>query len=198
MLLRTNKTRLIVMLFFVCVIFVAPIVVEPMRVSSYSMESTLCDGDLILVSKIARQPKRGDIVVLHAGPEMAPFGGHENVERMIVKRVVAIPGDTFHITRGVVFVNGDPIKEPYVRHSTIYNPSTDFWPKTLVTVATNDFVIPQGDLFVMGDNREQSLDSRVWGPISEEDITGYLLLSLRDFKRSRCKIRPPSTETSKN
>jgi signal peptidase I len=198
MLLQTNKTRLAVMLFVVCVIFVAPVVVEPMRVSSYSMESTLCDGDLILVSKLAREPRRGDIVVLHSRSAMASDGGHENVQRMMIKRVVAVPGDTFHITRGVVFVNREPIKEPYVHHSSIYNPSRDFWPKASFTAATNDVVVPQDNLFVMGDNREQSLDSRVWGPISQEDITGFLLLNLRNFKGSRCTIPPLSTERSKN
>ncbi|MBE0611666.1 MAG: signal peptidase I [Dehalococcoidia bacterium] len=156
--------------------------VQHYRVEGHSMDPTLEDGEFLLVnsllySKIDVQalarwvpswdpgepaerhvfhgPERGDIVILHH-----PVTGQE---RDLVKRVIGIPGDTLRIRDGVVYINGRELIEPYVREP---------WRGDLPEVR-----IPAGSYFVMGDNRNNSLDSRVFGPVREELIVGKAMAS---------------------
>lgn len=155
--------------------------VQHYRVEGQSMDPTLVDGEFLLVNSLIYSevdigkvgdwvpfwdpgepdvrhvfhgPERGDIVVFHH-----PQSG----TRDLVKRVIAVPGDTVEIHDNAVFVNGRQLVEPYVE-----TPRQDDMPATL---------IPEDHYFVMGDNRGNSLDSRNFGPIHEDLIVGKALAS---------------------
>lgn len=131
---------------------------QPYRVQMGSMLPTLKENDLIIVNKLTyrfNEPKRGDIVVFRP-----PNGS--NV--FYVKRIVAIPGETVEVKNGELMINGVPLKEEYV---SIATPGV-FGPRTLSV----------GEYFVMGDHRNNSLDSREFGPIHKEAIVGKAALIL--------------------
>ena len=128
-------------------------VASPYTVSAESMEPGLSDGDRLLVNKLAYQsesPDHGDVVAFHHTER----GG---ADRMLVKRVVGVPGDVVHAEGDRVFVNGVPIDEPWVQGRT---------------AAFGPVEVPHGSLFVLGDNREVSVDSRLFGVIDEEAVVG--------------------------
>jgi signal peptidase I len=128
-------------------------VAEPMSVSSSSMRPTMLPGDQVLVDKVTyrfREPRRGELVVFHP-----PVGGG-----LALKRVVALPGDRVGVRDGVLFVNGRPVREGYVDHESV--DASFFGPVT----------VPAGHLFVLGDQRANSEDSRVYGPIAQEAVLG--------------------------
>jgi signal peptidase I len=115
---------------------------------------------------------------------------------MMIKRIIAVAGDRIHIARGTVFLNGNPVAEPYVFHQTSYDPSSDSWPLSRTGSETRDIVVPSHSVFVMGDNREQSADSRVWGAVPESDIVGYVLLAFPASRRKgKCGV-PTQKETN--
>jgi signal peptidase I len=164
-------------------------VVQAFKIPSGSMIPTLLIGDHILVSKLSYgfqwptdcklqwnfppvncyasttvvafgKPQRGDIIV---------FRFPEDEEKDFIKRIVGGPGDIVHVRNKVVLVNGEPLDDkaftqridPGIIDGTI-NPRDNFGPVT----------VPEGSYFVMGDNRDQSLDSRFWGFVREEKIRG--------------------------
>jgi signal peptidase I len=130
-------------------------VVEARQIPSTSMEQTLLVGDRVLVEKLSyrlRAPARPDVVVFEA--EDAPGGA-------IIKRVIAVAGQRIDIRDGVVYVDGQALTEPYV--NTRYPDDYD---------ADAESVVPTGTVFVMGDNRANSNDSRYIGPVSLSRIIG--------------------------
>lgn len=144
--------------------FVRPFVAEPFGITTDSMGPTLRAGDSVLAAKLAyrlAEPRRGDVVLFEA-----PDGGAPTI-----KRVVGIPGDTVAVRDGVLFVNGEKTREDYVDYNL--TDSTFFGP-------TN---VPEGRVFVMGDNRSNSLDSRSYGPVPEADLLGEV--SLRAWPLNR-------------
>ncbi len=122
------------------------------RVEGYSMEPTLHGQERLVIEKLSfhfHEPERGDIIVLRV-----PEYGNE----MLIKRVIGLPGDTIALENGEVFLNGQPMNEDYINGPPrgIYGPT----------------VVPEGSVFVMGDNRNNSNDSRSFGPIPFENIVG--------------------------
>lgn len=139
---------------FVLALLVQQFVVKPFAIPSPSMEPTLVEGDRVLVNRLVyhfRSPRRGDIIVFHppGRPGSDPF----------IKRVVAVGGDTIAVRDGLLYINGVAQDEPFIKDHPIVG---DF-PET---------AIPQGYIWAMGDNRNNSGDSRVFGPVSEEAIMG--------------------------
>jgi len=137
---------------------VRPFVVEPFGIPSGSMTPTLQPGDRVLVVKFAYRftdPDQGDLVAF----EDIEDGGEVNI-----KRVVGLPGDTIEVWDGVLIVNGEAQEEPYVDYRL--TDSTFFGPES----------VPENEVFVLGDNRTNSRDSRIFGPIAEEELTGKVLL----------------------
>ncbi len=133
----------------VCWMFVA----EPVRVQSSSMAPTLDDGDRIIVNKLAyrvHDPRSGDVIVLEAPDDAG----------LVVKRVVAVGGDEVGIEDGVLVVNGVARSEAYVDQETIDG------------VYFGPVEVPVGTVFVMGDNRAESVDSREYGAVSIDDVVG--------------------------
>ncbi len=130
---------------FLIAYLVQLLLVKPFQIPSGSMENTLQIGDRVLVNRLAYRfgsPSRGDIIV---------FKSPENLDEDLIKRVIAVGGDTIEIRSGNVFVNGQMIVEPYLKEPPI---SLNFAPEK----------VPDGTVFVMGDNRNDSHDSRAWNP----------------------------------
>ena len=142
-------------------LLVRQFVLQQFAVSGSSMYSTLHDGDRVLVNKLSyrlHDPRRGDVVVLKT---MESVG-----ERDLIKRVVALPGETIEYRSCVLYIDGRVLTEPYLDDSivTAQNCGGDQAPLT----------VPEDSVFVLGDNRGGSKDSRdgQLGPISYDDIIG--------------------------
>ncbi len=126
------------------------------RVESISMQPTLYAGNYVLVNKLAYQwgePHRGDVIVFKfpPDPEQVPY----------IKRVIGLPGDRIHIADGKVMINGQVLDEPYLQ---------------VPTMQGGDWVVPEDSLFVMGDNRNNSSDSRSWGMVPMKNVIGKAVL----------------------
>jgi signal peptidase I len=187
----------------VIAIFVITFVVQAFQIPSPSMENTLLVGDYLLVNKLCyggggsanffmpyRQIRRGDIVVFHYPVTPAQH---------FVKRVIGVPGDRVRLVNKQVFVNGIPLKEPYAHFSRPLNdvfrddfPQLDvapgetpeWWLTLRKLVEDGQLIVPERYYFVMGDNRDDSYDSRYWGFVPRENIIGRPLLiywSVRDL-----------------
>ncbi|NLI13136.1 MAG: signal peptidase I [Peptococcaceae bacterium] len=134
-------------------------VAEARYIPSESMLPTLKIGDRLIVDKISFEIKgindlqRGDIVVFNPP---ATFKSNDDIP--LIKRVIGLPGETISIKDGIVYINGAPLNEPYI----LEKPKTDFRP----------YVIPENNIFLMGDNRNKSNDSRYWGPLPVQNIIG--------------------------
>ena len=138
--------------------FVRPFVVEAYRIPTGSMIPTLEIGDRVLANKFTLHlwdPERGDIVV---------FDSIEGGEDALIKRVVGVAGDEIRVQGGILFVNGEWQEEPYVNNES---PDGGFYGPTTV---------PEGHVFVMGDNRANSGDSRVFGPVPLDYVKGEAFL----------------------
>lgn len=129
-------------------------VFDPVRVSSGSMEPTVCTGDVVAINHLAARAglERGDIVTF-----ASPADGTEQI-----KRVVAVAGQRVGIADAVLVVDGQQVDEPYVDLATIDG------------VYFGPVLVPEGTVFVMGDAREFSVDSRVFGPLPLDAVDGRL------------------------
>jgi signal peptidase I len=174
-------------------LFVMTFIVQPIRIPSASMEPTLLVGDFLLMDKQTTEalgllPRvaihRGDVIVFHDPVDDPSIH--------LVKRVIGIPGDTIHLRDGIVYLNGQPLKETY----TIYRQSAEdrfrddfpdlqtvqahvnpnWWISLRSLVHDGEVTVPPGHYFVMGDNRNDSEDSRYWGFVPREAIVGKPLL----------------------
>jgi signal peptidase I len=180
----------------VLALFLNTFVLQPFLIPSESMEHTLLVGDFLLVNKQVYAPagklsrwllpyrgvERGDIVVFHH-PQPHPY---------LVKRVVGIPGDRLRIEDGRVLVNGVVQNEPYAAFEPAAgNPFRDDFPAMVYTdpgvdplwwhqmqslTRDGELVVPQGEYFVLGDNRNHSDDSRYWGFVSRQQIVARPLV----------------------
>jgi signal peptidase I len=181
----------------VIAIFIITFCVQPFRIPSESMESTLLVGDFLLVDKQVASSstddsasllpsvaiRRGDIIVFHDPVDSTLH---------LVKRVIGLPGDHLRLHSGQVFINGHALAEPYA----VYRPSppdnfrdnfprlqsadpeidSRWWIRMRSLIDNGELIIPIGNYFVMGDNRNDSEDSRYWGFVPREAIVGKPLL----------------------
>ncbi|MBR5641468.1 MAG: signal peptidase I [Firmicutes bacterium] len=145
--------------------------IKPTIVQEHSMENTLEPNDYLFISKqsyrLFGDPQRGDIIVFHSALTTA-----DGSEKLLVKRIIAVPGDTIYITGGVVYVNGEPQDEPYTKDG-------------YTGTEMDEITIPEGKLFCMGDNRQNSRDSRdpLIGLVDEDEVLGKAVLRLFPFSR---------------
>ncbi len=173
-------------------------VIKPYRIPSGSMEPTLGINQRILVNRLGRHPGIGDIVVFHppsgADNELSPqcadtsqgFNTEGNADAQpcdkalpgqstetFIKRVVGLPGDTLRIRNGLVYRNGQPEKHSFI------TPCVGAAECTF----TGTIKVPQGDYYMMGDNRGDSDDSRYWGPVPQKYIIGEAFFTYWPIKR---------------
>ena len=178
--------------FLIIVALVVAVVIKTFLVQAFfipsaSMHDTLVEGDRVMVNKLAYrfgEPHRGDIIVFDSplvthdqsesflGKVVRHVGealGLSSPESALIKRVIALGGETIEIRENQIYIDGVALDEPYLTRPVDMDP---FGPLT----------IPEGFVFVMGDNRNQSEDGRVFGPIPESDIIG----------RAFVRVWPPS------
>lgn len=179
-------------------LFGTTFVVQAFKIPTPSMEPTLLVGDHLLVNKFVfggsnawyerllpyREIRRGDIVVFKF-----PYDDHTHY----VKRVIGLPGDRVRIADQQVYISGRPLDEPYKVHNTPYDSYGDNFPPTHTHfprrnvrpewgdrifdhIEDGELIVPAGRYFVMGDNRDSSLDSRFWGFIDRDSIMGRPML----------------------
>jgi signal peptidase I len=191
----------------VVALFVLTFVLQPLLIPSESMERTLLVGDFLLFNKQVYAPpgwiscwllpyrsiRRGDIVVFH-----------HSQPPMLIKRVVGIPGDRLRISNGRVILNGEALEEPYAAFepappnfardnfpAQIYSdPEVDpeWWRQMQSLTQNGELVVPQGEYFVLGDNRNHSKDSRYWGFVPRQAIIARPLVIYFSV------VRPSSTD----
>jgi signal peptidase I len=164
----------------VFVFFVMTFVVQAFQIPTGSMEPTLLVGDFLLVNKMVysrpvyplekfilprREIRRQDIVV---------FKFPQDLSRDFVKRVIALEGEKIEIKDKQVFINDEPLSEPYKVHNdrNIFNRENYYHYDDLIRDNFGPVVVPKGHLFVMGDNRDNSLDSRYWSFLPVEYVKG--------------------------
>jgi signal peptidase I len=134
-------------------------IAEPRYIPSDSMLPTLEIGDRLVVEKVSyyfHLPHRGDIIVFAPPPQLQIQGYAQ--DQAFIKRVIAQAGDTISVSRGLVYLNNQPLKENYILEPPHYSLSP--------------VQVPQGYIFVMGDNRNNSNDSHVWGLLPDENAIG--------------------------
>jgi signal peptidase I len=193
-------------------VFGTTFVVQAFKIPSGSMEKTLLIGDHLLVNKFIyavrtpwiehllpyREVRRGDIIVFkYMWPSDRSLPGEH-----YVKRIVGLPGDRIRIVNRQVFINGQPYSEPWVYHVNpeIHSagddyPTSDFdfvararpeWlPELEEQTHNGELVVPEGRYFAMGDNRESSADSRFWGFVPREVISGSPLVVYWSYETTR-------------
>ncbi|MBL0385795.1 signal peptidase I [Tumebacillus sp. ITR2] len=143
-------------------------VAEAFYIPSQSMEPTLKVGDRLYVEKVSYKfgdIKRGDIVVFTPPPSAKVPADEDH----LIKRVIALPGETVKVEDGIVYVNDKALDEPYEAEK----PTMEYKP----------FTVPDGQIFVMGDNRNNSYDSRYWGTLPIENVVGKAFVRYYPFSQ---------------
>lgn len=155
-----------ILLLVICVFVIPKYVVQRTKVSGPSMLNTLHNGDNLIVEKVSykfHNPRRFDIIVFY------PYGP-EDKEDYYVKRVIGLPGETIQIIGEDIFIDGKLLEENYGK-DPIDDPGVARVPLTL----------GEDEFFVLGDNREVSEDSRIFGPVEKENISGHVVFRIYPF-----------------
>ncbi len=173
------------LLYFLMVVMVMfsfrAVILDPVRVEGTSMIETLADKEVMLVNRTAytfSEPKRGDIVICYY-PD-AYYTENDLKYATRVKRVIAVAGDKIELKDGSVYINGERLSEPYLNGK--YTPEKDLAAEGILP---ENSVVPEGTVFVMGDNRPSSRDSRLVGPIPMERVIGKAFSVVYPFKNFR-------------
>jgi signal peptidase I len=192
----------------VLLLFATTTLVQAFVIPSASMQDTLLVGDHLLVDKLVYAPggpvskgvlpyrdvRRGDIIV---------FRYPMNIKEDYVKRAVGLPGDHIKLVNKQLWLNGHPVQEPYAIHSTAYidtyrdnfpvGPAgPGLYPPAVAMLENNvvngELVVPPDTVFAMGDNRDDSLDSRYWGFVPRENIVGTPLIIYWSYDASTADL----------
>lgn len=157
---QIKENGLTVIIALVLALIIRIFIAEPRYIPSESMSPTLETGDRLVIEKVGyklHEPVRGDIVVFHPPEQLRTLGYEQN--QAFIKRAIAKAGETIAVQDGIVYINNQPLREDYIAAPPEYD---------LVTVT-----VPPGQLFVMGDNRNNSNDSHIWGFLPAENLIGH-------------------------
>jgi len=149
--------------------FLIDSVIARVRVVNISMLPTLQPGEFLMVNKLAYRfsdVERGDIIVFHYP---------QNPAEDFIKRIIGVPGDTVSVMKGTVYINGQAVDEPYISAPPNY---------------TGQWTIPEDNVFVLGDNRNQSSDSHQWGNVPLQNIVGRALVIYWPFENIQLLNHP--------
>jgi signal peptidase I len=164
----------LVLIALLLAVLVKTLAFQAFYIPSGSMEETLQIDDRVLVNKISYRfgdPQRGDVIVFDRTPNtdesllgallrnLAESVGVRTPEADLIKRVIALPGETIEIRGNTVFIDGEPLEEPYLEDD-------------VRTERMNPVTVPEDEYFVMGDNRSRSQDSRFFGTVSRDEVVG--------------------------
>lgn len=147
-------------------------------VSGPSMEPTFIDNDHVIAEKITIKYKpitRGELVILRHPTQN---------NKLLIKRVIAIPGDVVVIDNGSLQINNQPITEDYLKENGVTESGIYF-------DKTQNYKVPEGNYLLFGDNRNKSTDSRVWGSIKEDQIIGRIVMIWFPLDRIRLVTKAP-------
>lgn len=193
----TNKKKIIweyakaIITALILAMLIRTYIIQAFKIPSGSMIPTLLVGDHILVNKflygtkipfsgkrmfVFKKPERGDIIV---------FKYPENPSKDFIKRVVAAEGDVIESKNKMIHVNGNKVNEPYARH-------TDSSMRPMGIEPRDNFgpvIVPKNKYFVMGDNRDQSYDSRYWGYVDIKDVKGKALILYWSWDSEKSWVR---------
>ena len=182
-----KELPILIVVALVVAVLIKTFLIQAFFIPSGSMNDTLLEGDRVMVNKLAYRfgdPARGDVIVFNSpmladGDGETIFGalvrhvaeslGLSSPDSALIKRIIALGGETIEVRENQVYVDGEPLDEPYLKEGSFM---PDYGP----------FAVPEGWVFVMGDNRSSSSDSRVFGPIEEGEIVG----------RAFARVWPPS------
>jgi signal peptidase I len=201
----------------VVALFIITFVAQPFDIPSGSMENTLLIGDHLLADRVRLAPpaawapgllpyralQHGDIVVFLATKNDVSLGGTAPGTH-IVKRLIGLPGDHLKLVHGTVYRNGKALNEPYVITTGMYDPARDDWPNggpllqtapewaldQMQYVHDGELVVPAGEYFCMGDNRDNSLDSRYWGFVPAANMIGRPSVIYWSYRSSEADYVP--------
>jgi signal peptidase I len=178
-LVREWVTVLVVAL--VIAITVRTLILQQFYISGPSMEATMFQDDRVLVNKLSyrlHDIHRGDVVVFDRVTVDGQIVQHDD----LIKRVIALGGETIAIKNCKVFIDGKPLVEPYLNDFDIAQSVVE--DRCRVSMM-DDMLIPEGQLFVMGDNRPQSFDSRMFGPIEQDLVVGRAFVIIWPFSAAK-------------
>jgi len=178
---------------FILALFVRTFVFENFKIPSGSMEDNLLIGDHLVVNKFLysanwdtplhgllpyREPQRGDVVV---------FKFPENPRRDFIKRCIAVAGDTINIKRKQVWLNGVPLQESYAvfKDGQVWGDGPGVPARFRNRDNFGPYTVPDGTIFCLGDNRDNSLDSRFWGPVPLSFVKGRAVLIYWSYEAER-------------
>lgn len=156
--MKVIKSLIPYVVIILAVILIRTFIITPVQVEGRSMAPTLEDNQILLLSKYKKNYKRFDIVVIDDGNEK------------LIKRIIGLPGETLEVKDNQLYIDGKYVKEDFEHDDTkdfVYNDKKE---------------IPEGYYFVMGDNRDNSMDSRVFGAFSKDQILGVTTFSIFPFQ----------------
>lgn len=158
---KVKENSITVLVALVLALIIRLFIAEPRYIPSESMSPTLAIGDRLVIEKVGYKfhpPNKGDIIVFQP-PEMLRMIGNFDKSQAFIKRAIAKSGETIAVKNGVVYLNNKPLSENYISAP----PEYEMIPIT----------VPEGQLFVMGDNRNNSNDSHIWGFLPTENVIGH-------------------------
>lgn len=169
-----DYAELIIVFSTVCIVLLFSLFIRTTAVDGDSMNSTLIDGDYLFIRSFMYTPERGDIVVVN---DISKGTYGSIYASPLVKRVIAVGGDKIRIEKGVVIVNDEALQEDYLN-------------ETMYPTDMQEITVGEHQIFIMGDNRNHSGDSRIFGPVDERCVVGKVFMRVYPFNSFKLIANP--------